>query len=193
MMTFENEYDRREWLGREALKELKRKYPHLIKWELNFTTDKFYEFDSFYFVPDLETGSIKMRVWIEIKIRDDIYPEYILEKKKLQSLIRKRNNLLLKKDEVQFLYINFTPEGTIIWKIGDELLLKTQKLKANKATAQSRTYKVDKEVIYLDKKTGYRFNYIPDEKSLLDNHIEKVEKPQLNIKVDNLGDFLQAK
>lgn len=192
-MTFENEYDRREWLGREALKELKRKYPHLIKWELNFTTDKFYEFDSFYFVPDLETGSIKMRVWIEIKIRDDIYPEYILEKKKLQSLIRKRNNLLLKKDEVQFLYINFTPEGTIIWKIGDELLLKTQKLKANKATAQSRTYKVDKEVIYLDKKTGYRFNYIPDEKSLLDNHIEKIEKPQLNIKVDKLGDFLQSK
>lgn len=182
-MKFTNEFERREWFGREALKELKKLYPQTFKWELSFTTEPYYEYDAYYFQLDLETQSIKKRVWIEIKIRDCEYDDFILEKKKLNSLIKKRNNLSLTGDDVIFLYINFTPERTIIWKLDDELLNQTENLVANKATADSRSNKINKEVIYLNPKSGKVFDYILNEKHLESSWDETYLLPKVKEKI----------
>ena len=179
MMRFTNDFEKREWFGRQALKELQKKYPDTLKYPLTFSEETYSEYDCRYFVIDEETQSIKRRVWIEIKIRDNNYDEYILEEKKLRSLIRKRDNLLLNKDEVQFLYVNFTPDATLIWKIDDDMLNNSECLVANKATSTSRTNKVNKKVIYLNETTAKRFNYILNEVSLMDNYETEYLLPKL--------------
>jgi hypothetical protein len=186
-MMFTNEYERREWFAREALKDMKRKYPNFLKWELIFTTDKYYEYDVFYFVLDLDSQSIKKRVWIELKIRDTSFDSYILEGKKLKSLIKKRENLMLSKDDVTFLYINFTPDGTIVWKLDDDMLESTEKLVANRRTADSRQDKINKDVIYLDPKDGKFFDYVICERSLSDNWEVEYLLPKVKDKIRTIS------
>ena len=169
-MRFESDFEKREWLGREALKQVKQFYPNLFKYELNFTTGKYDDYDAFYFIIDTDTQKIKKRVWIEIKIRDTEYDEYILEKKKLKQLIKKKDDLHLSKGEYIFLYVNFTPKETIIWNITNINPNNTKTLKANKETSVSRNYKINKEIIYLKPEEGLRLQYILNEKHLLSNY-----------------------
>lgn len=190
-MRFTNEFERREWFGREALKELKRIYPEVFKWDITFTTEPYYEYDAYYFQLDAETQSIVKRFWIEIKIRDAEYDDFILEKKKLKSLIKKRDNLSLGSDDVTFLYINFTPQRTIIWKLKDELLNEVENLVANKATADSRTNKINKEVIYLNPKSGKVFNYILNEKHLESSYDETYLLPKVKEKIKTVAGLEQ--
>lgn len=190
-MRFTNEFERREWFGREALKELKRIYPEVFKWDITFTTEPYYEYDAYYFQLDAETQSIIKRFWIEIKIRDAEYDDFILEKKKLKSLIKKRDNLSLGSDDVTFLYINFTPQRTIIWKLKDELLNEVENLVANKATADSRTNKINKEVIYLNPKSGKVFNYILNEKHLESSYDETYLLPKVKEKIKTVAGLEQ--
>jgi hypothetical protein len=168
-MRFADDYEKNEWLGREALKELKLIYPQYFKWDLHFTTGKWDDYDAYFFIID-ETQRIKKRVWIELKIRERIFPNYILEKKKLNQLRRKRDELFLKEDEVIFLYINYTPNETILWDITNIDMTKTQKIMANKATCESRTNKTNKDVILLDPKDGKRLEYIIQPTLLLKNY-----------------------
>ena len=82
-MRFTNDFEKREFIGRESLRELQKLYSNLFKYQLHFTTDTYAAYDAFYHIIDTETHSIKKRVLIEIKIRDRQFPEYILETKKL--------------------------------------------------------------------------------------------------------------
>ena len=152
-----NEFQRREELGREALKQLKKLYPNHFKYDLHFTTNVYECYDAYYFIK--EDGSIKKRVWIEIKIRDVDYPDYLLEQKKIQALNKKRDELFLNKDEVDFIYINFTPTKTIIWNITNVDTENTTQLYANKATSISRKYKINKNVIMLKPSDGIVLDY----------------------------------
>lgn len=184
-MRFVDDFEKREWFGRQALKELKELYPDFFKWEINFTTGKYDDFDAYWFV--LEGQTLKKRVWVEIKWRDDDYDELILEKKKLKQLIQHRERLMLNKDEVMFLYLNFTPNKTIIFKIDDDMLHTTSKLKANKATSISRDEKVNKDVIYLNDSMGRKFDYRLNEKRLLSKYDVDYLLPRVKQKLDKNG------
>ena len=59
---FIDEFEKREWLGREALKEVKELYPEYFKFELLFTEGKYDDYDAYYFVIDKDTFNITKRV-----------------------------------------------------------------------------------------------------------------------------------
>lgn len=173
-MKFTDDFEKREFLAREALKELNIKYPKLFKNELFFTNDKYSSYDSFYFLTD-DSGSIKKRVKIELKIRDKDFDEFLLEKKKLKS-IRKDCRTYLNDDEYSILYINFTPTQTILWDITDINEDNTSKLLANKATSVNRIDKENKDVIMLSPDDGIKLRYILNERELIDNYKKRKNK-----------------
>lgn len=176
-MTFTNDFEKREYLGREALRELKVLYPNLFKYDLHFTTDTYAAYDAFYHIIDSDTHSITKRVLIEIKIRDRHFPEYILETKKLNSLKKIRKDLGFNEDEMSILYINFCPNETIIWNI-DKINNDIKTNEYNKATSVSREDKVSKDVIMLQPTEGKQLDYILDETKILN-------KTKINNIVDN--------
>lgn len=165
-MRFTNDFEKREFIGRESLRELQKLYSNLFKYQLHFTTDTYAAYDAFYHIIDTETHSIKKRVLIEIKIRDRQFPEYILETKKLNSLKKIRKDLGFNEDEMSILYINFCPNETIVWDI-DKINNEVKTLVANKATSISRDEKINKSVIYLQPSEGKQLNYIYNEKEIL--------------------------
>ena len=188
MIKFLDDFEKNEWLGREALKEIKQLYPNYFKYELHFTLGKYDDYDSFYFIID-ENQQIVKRVWIEIKVRNRDFDNYILEKKKLKQLIKKRKDMFFKNEEVSFLYISFTPSDTIIWDITNIDPDKTEKMVMNKTTCESTTNKINKDIILLDPKDGKILNYRINENLLMlkydDNYLlpkikkEMVRKPGL--------------
>jgi hypothetical protein len=163
---FIDDFEKREWLGREALKEVKEMYPQYFKYELQFTTDKYDDYDAYYFVIDKDTFSITKRVIIEIKIRDTSFDEYILEEKKYKALLKKRESMGFSKDEMSILYINFTPDNTIVWDL-DKIDFNKEKLVANKATSDSRSNKINKSITYLNPSMGKVIKYSLNEGLLL--------------------------
>ncbi len=169
MQKFIDEFEKREWLGRQALLEIQKLYPNYFKYQINFTTGKYDKYDCYYIVLDEELR-IKKRIVIELKIRDRYFDEYILEQKKYNSLIKMRNELGLSKDEMSILYINLCVDGTYVYDL-DKLDLKWDTLVANKATCDSRTNKVKKSVLYLTKSSGKFIPYIINEKKLLLNNM----------------------
>lgn len=176
-MKFTNDFEKREFLGREALRELKVLYPNLFKYDLHFTTDTYAAYDAFYHIIDSNTHSITKRVLIEIKIRDRQFPEYILETKKLNSLKKIRKDLGFNEKEMSILYINFCPNETIIWNI-DKINNDIKTNEYNKATAFSRKDKISKDVIELKPSEGKQINYILNENKILN-------KTKINNIVDN--------
>jgi hypothetical protein len=165
---FNDDFERREWFGREGLKQLKDKYPNIFKWDLNFTTGKYDDYDAYWFIID-ENQSIKKRVWVEIKWRDRSFDDYILEVKKLNQLKKLRDSMFLSKDDVTFIYINFTPNGTFMWDITN-MEDSGETLVANKATSDSRQNKINKKIIYLPE--GKRFDYVINETQIIrDNQL----------------------
>lgn len=170
-MKFTDDFEKREFLAREALKELNIKYPKLFKNELFFTNEKYSSYDSFYFRTD-DNGSIIKRVKIELKIRDRDFDEFILEKKKLKS-IRKECGAYLNDNEYSILYINFTPTQTILWDVSDINEDDSSKLVANKATSVNRIDKISKDVIMLSPDDGIKLKYILNERELIDNYKKK--------------------
>lgn len=176
-MKFTNDFEKREFLGREALRELKVLYPNLFKYDLHFTTDTYAAYDAFYHIIDSNTHSITKRVLIEIKIRDRQFPEYILETKKLNSLKKIRKDLGFNGKEMSILYINFCPNETIIWNI-DKINNDIKTNEYNKATAVSRKDKISKDVIELKPSEGKQINYILNENKILN-------KTKINNIVDN--------
>jgi hypothetical protein len=165
MLKFEDDFARREFLGREALKEIQLLHPGKFKYQLQFNTDKYGCYDAFYFVID-ENQQLVKRVWIEIKIRDTVYDKYILETKKHSGILSEIKRMFLTTEDVTILYLNLCPNESYIYNITDISKYKIEVLKANKQTSISRTVKIDKNVIYLDPNDGVKLNYIMNEKEL---------------------------
>lgn len=186
-MKFVDDFEKREWLGRQALKELQELYPDFFKWDIKFTNGKYDCFDADWFI--MEDYSIKKRVWVEIKCRDVDYDELILEKKKLKKMIDFRNSLYLSEDQVMILYLNFTPNKTIIFKLDESMLKETKKLKANKATSVDRDNKINKDVIYLSDDIGKTFDYRINERRLMCKYDTEYLLPKIKNKLSNNNDL----
>ena len=189
-MNFKNDFEKREAIGREAFKELKKLYPNTFKWDIQFTTGDYDTYDAYWFILD-ENYSIKKRVWVEIKWRDSIYEEYILETKKLNKLIQLRKENFTE-NEVDIFYLCFAPDGTFMWKLNESMLEDKKSLKANKETSISRTNKIDKGVIFLKREDGKRFEYIPTEKEIINlifkNNMKKELIEEISVGLNNIFD-----
>lgn len=106
-------------------------------------------------------GTIKKRYYIEIKVRNSVFPTYYMEPKKYKDIetIALKN---LSKEEFDILYINFTPEGTFLWNATN--LLNNNKYNmdskwANKATMASTTDKKEKDFYAFDKEDAKFYEY----------------------------------
>lgn len=170
-------FEQREEIARAALLELQELYPYIFKYNISFTIDKFARYDAYYMVLNDETQSIKKRVWIELKIRDTSYLDYILEDKKYQDILNEMNNMGFSNDDVDILYLNYTPDGTYIWKINniDKKYQVEDKL-MNKCTTISRNNKSNKKVYMLETKDAKKLNYIIDVDRIFKKITYKIEK-----------------
>jgi len=185
---FQNDYEKREWLGREALKTLQSLNPDFFKYELKFTSGQYDDYDAFYFIYDSD-NKFKKYVWIEIKVRDRTFPEYILEKEKLDRMTKQRDKLYLKKEEVVFLYLNFCPEATYCWNITDMDDDNWERMEMNKSTSNNRVDKENKLVKLLDTKRSKQFEYILNEKQLLRNYKLNYLLPKVEEKIKRVNNL----
>lgn len=185
---FVDDHERREFIGRESLLELQQLYPDIFKYEIHQHPDKYSVYDCFYFTEDKDTHSIKKRVWIEIKTRDKDFDGYFLEMKKLKDLIKARNDMYFTKDEVTFLYLNFTPTKTLIWNITDidPDEVEVREIDCNKNTCNSRKDKVRKDQIVLKEEDAKSFKFIADEKRVFRKWAEKYLLPKIIKKQEDL-------
>ena len=167
-MKFANPFEEKEYIGRESLKDLISLFPEKFKnIEMKYTEDYYCAYDAFFFDYD-ENYSIKKRTFVEIKCREQVYPDYILETKKYNSIKRiAEKELYLKPEEYRIIYINFTPKGTYFWNISDMSKQKIEKGHYNKATAKSKTEKIDKTVYNMDPEKGKFINYIYNKEMIL--------------------------
>lgn len=118
-------------------------------------------------------GTTEKRYYIEIKIRDKVFPDYFIEPKKIKDIegVALQN---LSKCEFEILYLNFTPEGTFLWNATNLInnnKYKLEKKWANKCTMKSRTDKIEKDFWAFEKGDAKFFNYIWDDNQM---------KPHLN-------------
>lgn len=174
-MKFQNDFQKEEYYARQGLLILQELYPNTFKYKIEFTPGEYDPYDALFFIIDTETQSIIKRVWIELKIRKTTYDSYLLETKKMNSLIRLRKAMYYKEEDVTLLYINFTPNETIIYNLDKVKNIPTQKKVMNKCTVLSRTNKVEKDVIMLKPEDGKILNYILDEKEIdTRNKINKI-------------------
>ena len=187
-MLFIDDYEKREWLGRQALKELKSLYPDTFKYNIEFTTGKYDDYDAFYIILDKD-NKLSKYVWIEIKVRQTTYTDYFLEKEKLDRMEAQRERLYLKKDEVIFLYLNFCPEGTYCWNISNIDDNKWEKRLINVSTSKNRSDKEMKSVKYLKPEDSKRFDYILNEKHFENNYKTEYLLPKVEEKIKRVNNL----
>lgn len=187
-MLFIDDYEKREWLGRQALKELQKLYPNTFKYNIEFTTGKYDDYDAFFFIYDKD-NKLSKYVWIEIKVRQATYTDYFLEKEKLDRMEAQRERLYLKKDEVIFLYLNFCPEGTYCWNITNIEDGKWEKREMNVSTSKNRTDKEMKSVKYLKPEESKRFDYILNEKNFEKSYKTEYLLPKVEEKIKRVNNL----
>lgn len=179
---FIDDYEKREWLGRQALKELRSLYPDTFKYNIEFTSGKYDDYDAFYFILDKD-NKLSKYVWIEIKVRKGTFTSYFLEKEKLDRMEAQRERLYLNKDEVIFLYLNFCPEGTYCWNITNIDDGIWEKRLMNVSTSRNSKDKEMKEIKYLEPVKSKQFDYILNEKQLLRNYKLDYLLPKIEEKI----------
>lgn len=186
--TFINDFERNEWLGRQALLELQQLYPNTFKYQIHLTEYEYESYDAHFFVYDKITGKLKKRIIIEIKYRHTDYPDYMLEQKKIKSLHKSMKDASIMEGEYSLYYLNFTPTKTYLWDITD---IKPEDCKdtlyANKATAISRTNKTNKNCILLKPEDAKEFKFILDEKRIEDKWSQTYVLPKLEKKMKEPG------
>jgi len=185
-MKFTDEFEKREWLGRQATSQLSIFKKHKLVFEPN----QYSCYDASFHIYDTDTHQIKMRYFIEIKTRDKIYPQYILEKKKVVNIHNKMNQLGLQPGEYKILYLNFTPNQTLLWDItelsGEDC---TDKMMMNKATSTSRKHKIDKLCKMMKPEDAKVYDYIINETKIIRNEKLRSIMPEIEnvIKEEGFG------
>tara|TARA_R110000851_G_scaffold74070_3_gene163519 strand:- start:4664 stop:5194 length:531 start_codon:yes stop_codon:yes gene_type:complete len=153
-------FQKNEVLSEYAMRDI------LPKAKLQFTKE--YEiYDAF--IDHLSPVGEKLRSWFEIKIRNGAYNDYLLEDRKLQSLLKKR--IVEEKRlgvRIKLYYLNFTPSGTYVWDLDKVLGVETQGTNYSQKTTAKASAKIQKACYYLSTKSAVRtFKYIIDKEEII--------------------------
>lgn len=142
-------------------------------------------YDVLLMAMDKETKSIVKRFIVEVKVRQKIYEDYIMEVKKIKDI-----KSIMVDPDATILYISVTPEGTFLYNVNElesKNLLEVGTLHCNKSTMKSTYDKVDKDVYNLKKewavkKFDFTFNnidYLNDIKDI--EKLDKIEKNKIDL------------
>lgn len=134
-----------------------------------------YESDT-YMVEKRYIVELKVRMLSDDKIKRSREEGWILESKKLNDLKEIQE---LDPDNNDILYICFNNRYTMVWNITKMInngkIGKTIKMDMNKATMDSRSNKINKNVYLLKEEDGKRYEYTACEQSYLRNINKKNE------------------
>jgi hypothetical protein len=118
-----------------------------------------------------------------------VFPNYILEKKKVTNINKKIKELGLQEGEYTIFYLNFTPAGSYLWNITD---LKPEdcdsSMYMNKATSSSRSDKVKKYYKEMFPEESKQFEYIYQPEIILKKeYVKRYVMPLVEKKIVNKG------
>lgn len=152
-------------------------------------------YDAMVLVKDKLTGESIKWIMLEAKVRSEEFDNWFLELKKLNTLKRERRFKIEKEYvtlPIQIMYINFTPNKTVLWNLSrlekDKKLGELVRREMNAVTVQSTTNKTKKQVYLLEEDMGIIFDF----KYNAENHIEEL-KEEISIKekqITGLGNWL---
>jgi len=152
-----NNFQKLEAISTEAVRQL------LPDSNVQFT-DEFENYDAFI---DKVVNGQRRIAWIETKVRNAEYDDYILEARKLKLLKQKR--AAAEKElgvKINLFYLNFTPKATYIWNL--------DRIKVPKSTAYAGRYtavnsaKEEKDVYYLPTKSATRvYDYVLNKEEII--------------------------
>jgi hypothetical protein len=149
-------YFNKELIGRERLLSLISNENENVT--VNFTDDKFAVYDAYWNYTDCKGNDIN--VIAEIKVRDKVYSDYIIEKSKierLQSEAVRLENLDGKKRLIY--YVNFCNDVAYFFNVtAKKSWFKNGTLIMNRNTVKSKTEKVLKTIYYLPISKAIRYN-----------------------------------
>jgi hypothetical protein len=133
-----------------------------------------------YFALNKITGQ---KFYIEIKLRDCRWNQYVYETKKHKSLMQLKNQ---DPDNTTILYVNSTPDGTYFWKIDDIISkYKTSIVMMNKNTMDGKYEKVKKRVYLLDPNDAskhLKFRYLDKFMVQYENDEKKRNQPKSRVR-----------
>jgi hypothetical protein len=149
-------------VGRLALKELitANKRQNI---NINFTSNKFAVYDAYWTF--INSGKLTTCI-AEIKVRSKNYDYYIIEKKKIIALHKKRDELISQGKNVVIYYFNFTPTRTLCWNVTNFDTTTSATKKEFNSLSKKRIQKVEKEVYNLSGQTAKIVPYKIDIKRL---------------------------
>ena len=193
---FTSDFEKYELLGRWRLLELQSLYKNIFKEELKMTPFQYESYDSYYIKFNHETMKQEKIYFIEIKCRTKDYDSegFTLETSKYKKLETARENLYLTKEEVNYLYINFTPTKTLIWNITNvkDYNLPIVYKDMNKTTVISKTDKKPKPQWLLPTSSAKILPFVMKENDVIQKyHFNSWVIPKVEQKIKQIGfDFL---
>ena len=196
MEYFTNDYEKAAYQERCAFKNLISLYDAFPGYEYKVNPASGKEvYDVLIY--KLEDGKMTNRIFIEIKIRDCIREDYMLETKKYNSIIKLcKEELYLNDNEYKIFYLNFTPIGTYLFNCNIVKDIPITYLECNKSTCNSRYDKVNKSKWDLPLNKAIRkYDYIFDQNNtskyynsyIIEKVEQKIKKVGLNAFFDNLN------
>ena len=158
-------YNSNEEIGWFFFNELVNKY-NIFKSNEQFTFRVYSKIEDTYSPYDIhivkfdKNDKFIKSYFIEIKVRFESYTTYMLEKKKVDSFKKVKKELY--GDDADFLYLNFTPDGTYFWNLND--LIDQDKVEytnrnCNISSVENKG-KRTKKVLFFSKEEGRRYDYI---------------------------------
>lgn len=115
---------------------------------------------------------------IEVKVRSKHFNRLLLEKRKYNSLKKLKKIEEEAFNNVNIIYLNFTPQGTYLFNLTDKRF-NWESLYANKCTIRSREDKVEKLVTFLDVNDGIDMKIIYDkdkDNKIMDEKLKEQER-----------------
>ena len=147
-------------------------------------------YDAILYLRDKVTMNIIYKFIIEIKYRDSDYDSMMLEKSKYKSLLKQQQEAIKysSNEDIAILYVNFTPSGTYIFNLSSDKInnfIKNNKNKVKeklvKTTYIQNDKEINKDVYYLPKSLGKRFNLTSYKDYHLIYELNDVLKPSVEV------------
>jgi hypothetical protein len=149
-------YFNKEKIGREQLLRLISNQNKNVT--VNFTDDKYAVYDAYWSYTDHHGNEVY--IIAEIKVRDKVYSDYIIEKSKLERLQGEALRLEKKDGKKRLVYyVNFCNNIAYFFNVTEKRTwFKSGNLVMNRNTVKSTTEKILKEIYYLPTTKSIRYN-----------------------------------